>query len=55
MADRITIEFNHTMGQVTLYINNRSNLIVTDMNYKSELGEIVQEYYDEYRKKGCIE
>lgn len=47
---RITIEFNEYMGQVTLRTNDTENVRVYDLNYKDELGEIVQEYYNEVRK-----
>ena len=46
---RITIDFNDTMGQVTLRTDD-SNTMVYDLDYKSELGQIVQEYYDEIRR-----
>ena len=47
--ERITIEFNEYMGQITMYTGDRENLQVCDLDYKSNLGEIVQEYYDEVR------
>jgi len=50
VVDRLTIEFNHTMGQVTLFTNDRNNVTTYDLDYECKLGEIVQEYYDEVRR-----
>lgn len=44
----ITIEFNEYMGQVQLRCNG-ANPVCYDLDYKSELGQIVQEYFDEVR------
>ena len=47
----LMVEINETMSQLTLIQivdGQRYNVETVDMNYKSDFGQICQEYYDKY-------
>lgn len=49
----LMVEINDTMSQLTLaqiVDGQRYNVEIVNMDYKSEFGEICQEYYNKYIK-----